>query len=79
MAPLTAEYNSPSDSKRFEHDAPALPENLSVDEKTAYLASLRSSLSKLRGEINAFLTEKMEQDNVADKQEEENYGEEVVT
>ncbi|KAI4134803.1 MAG: hypothetical protein LQ341_005964, partial [Variospora aurantia] len=56
---------------------------------TSYLSTLRASVTQLQGEINAFLTEKMEEDKalaasagggvkVDEKREEEYYGEEDV-
>jgi len=59
-----------------------------VTEKTAYLGALRSQSAELQGEINAFLTKKMEEDVKAaeiggvakkskkEEREEEMYGEE---
>ncbi|KAK2745679.1 hypothetical protein FQN57_003575 [Myotisia sp. PD_48] len=59
--------------------------------RTAYLAELRGSVSSLQAELNAFLTEKMDEDKrlqaqstgaatlpIDDVKEEEYYGEEVV-
>ncbi|KAM5467067.1 hypothetical protein MauCBS54593_005687 [Microsporum audouinii] len=58
----------------------------SLAERTAYLAELRTSIVSLQADVNAFLTEKMEDDKLReqgsgttdDKKEEDNYGEEVV-
>lgn len=81
---LTANYTSPSATKVFASDPlPRDPQN--VEEKTTYLAALRANASKLQGEINAFLTQKMEEDkaveadskkSAADEREEDFYGEE---
>ena len=85
--PLTAEYASPTGTHKFEQQLNALPAQLSTEEKTAYLSALRSSVTKLQEEVNAFLTTKMEEDKaivaqgngiIDDQKEEENYGEEVV-
>ncbi|KAL8902689.1 MAG: hypothetical protein Q9207_004456, partial [Kuettlingeria erythrocarpa] len=54
---------------------------------TEYLSTLRKSVTRLQDEINAFLTERMEEDKalaakagvkIDEKKEEENYGEENV-
>ena len=84
---LTASYTNDSDHHSFKHSLNPLPSNLSPKEKSAYFASLRSSVTKLQDEINTLLTTKMEQDkaqsssdgrSIDDKKEEENYGEEIV-
>ena len=86
--PLVASYKSPTGAKTFSLDLPSLPQESNVDEKTTYLASLRTNASKLQGEINTFLTQKMEEDKAAEKttsknnnkanedREEDMYGEE---
>jgi Gon7 family len=85
MANLTATYTaSAADPKVFEHTQTACSKTPSTEERTAYIASLRSNVSTLQDQVNAFLTEKMEEDKSAavaavnDEKEEENYGEEVV-
>ena len=83
---LTAHYTSPGCSaKDFIHSLPELSSNPSTANRTAYLSKLRAEAVELQSSINAFLTQKMEEDNVAsvkpavdDAKEEENYGEEVV-
>ncbi|MCJ1317666.1 hypothetical protein MMC15_002991 [Xylographa vitiligo] len=84
---LKANYTSPSGNQKFEHPLNALPVELSVEEKTAYLSTLRSAVTCLQEEVNTFLTSRMEEDKaiavqrtgvIDDKKEEENYGEEVV-
>ncbi|KAI9681301.1 MAG: hypothetical protein M1817_002584 [Caeruleum heppii] len=92
---LTAVYTSPASSESFAHPLPSLPPSttISVDQKTAYLSALRSSVTKLQDEVNVFLTTKMEEEKAAaatasgeaasgrlidDTKEEEQYGEEVV-
>jgi hypothetical protein len=84
---ITAHYDAPSGSKDFTSSLPSVPSDESdVDAKTAYLAALRSNASKLQGDINVFLTQKMEEDkaaegeskkkSAAEEREEEMYGEE---
>lgn len=84
---LKAHYASPDGTKTFVHplNAPQNPE--STKEKTAHLSALRTSVTKLQEEVNVFLTQKMEEDKamvsdrggkVDDKQDEDNYGEELV-
>ncbi|KAI9804723.1 MAG: hypothetical protein M1825_001091 [Sarcosagium campestre] len=62
---LNATYSSPGTtagtaSKVFIHDL-AIP----VEEKSAYLAALRNSVSKLQDEVNVFLTQEMEREKSA--------------
>ena len=80
---LEATYTSPTASKTFSYSLPSLNDPPTTAEKTAYLATLRESVTKLQEEVNTFLTAKMEEDKVAgvggkvdEKREEENYGEE---
>jgi hypothetical protein len=83
---LSATYNAPAEEPQaFQHGLPDRSENPSTDEKTAYLAALRSSVTQIQADVNVFLTKKMEEDNaksgkgtINDEKEEENYGEEVV-
>lgn len=37
-----------------------------MDDKTAYLSSLRSNVSQMQDDINAYLTQKMEEDKAQD-------------
>ncbi|EER25498.1 hypothetical protein D8B26_000195 [Coccidioides posadasii str. Silveira] len=54
--------------------------------RTAYLSELRGAVVSLQGEVNAYLTARMEEDSARsarvegkdETKEEENYGEEVV-
>ncbi|KAF3482697.1 uncharacterized protein GIQ15_02021 [Arthroderma uncinatum] len=98
---LTAVYQSP----RTSQDTAAPPAHVfaqqlsasvspsgehSPAKRTAYLAELRGSIISLQADVNAFLTEKMEDDKrreaqesggvaaADEKKEEDNYGEEVV-
>ena len=84
---LRAAYQSPHNTENFEFAVKTSATPTSVDERTAYLSELRQSVKILQGEINTFLTKKMEEDKVEahganvvkqDEKEEENYGEEVV-
>lgn len=84
----SAHYTSPSETFTFSVDLPPPLQNPGVHQKTAYLSALRSHVSTLQGEVNTFLTQKMEQDKAAeeagkggtgkaaDEREEEMYGEE---
>ncbi|OCK79657.1 hypothetical protein K432DRAFT_405396 [Lepidopterella palustris CBS 459.81] len=86
MPNLAATYTSPSYSssspKIFIHPLPTLRTSIASD-RTAYLSTLRSSITLLQTSINAFLTQRMEEDNTAsakgvdEAKEEENYGEEI--
>lgn len=81
---LAADYVSPSDKKAFESNLPTLPKEDDMQEKTAYLSALRSSIVDMQGNVNTFLTVKMEGDKAAesgkskakDEKAEETYGEE---
>ena len=83
---LTANYASPSDTHTFSHTLPSSSAG-NVTKKTAYLSTLRSKSAELQSDINAFLTQKMEEDVKAaegrpskrskkEEREEEMYGEE---
>jgi len=87
---LRADYKAPGASKKFSYAQQALDQNPTPKQTTAYIASLRTSTLQLQGEINTFLTQKMEDDKAAaslngngaqvkvdEQKEEENYGEEV--
>ncbi|CZT24614.1 uncharacterized protein RCC_10339 [Ramularia collo-cygni] len=63
---LTATYTSPSTTKSFTSSSLLPPSSETVEEKTTYLGALRANISTLQGEINAFLTQKMEEDKVAE-------------
>lgn len=95
-AVLQAQYSSPHPptSHTFQHQlsstlsVSASPED-NIKAKAAYLSELKGLVTKLQGEINVFLTERMEEDKKAaeaqgkkesekEAKEEENYGEEVV-
>ena len=85
---LTADYASPTSIHTFTASLPPLPSDpkaQSVPEKTAYLSSLRAGATQMQAEINAALTQRMEDDKavaatgksgVHDEKAEEMYGEE---
>ncbi|KAL6710857.1 hypothetical protein ACN47E_007914 [Coniothyrium glycines] len=82
---LSATYASPdTPSKTFSCPLPTLASTPSTSDRTAYLAALQSSLKDVQKDINAFLTEKMEQDKAtgsskdSDAKDEETYGEELA-
>ncbi|KAI9760015.1 MAG: hypothetical protein M4579_001954 [Chaenotheca gracillima] len=91
---LVADYKSPSASETFTKPiSPSTSTPLNTSGKTAHLASIRAAIPKLQDDINAFLTQKMEEDKgpqaardangtnktaIDDAKEEENYGEEIV-
>lgn len=87
MPSLSATYTSPTVSSAspqlFTSKLPALSSPPSTQGRVAYLAELQTSLKSLQGDINTFLTQKMEEDKAigAEKgtaKDEETYGEEVV-
>jgi hypothetical protein len=68
---LSATYTNSSTSPPTTHQfsypisAPIPPTgSTSVKDKTAYLCDLRKSVKGLQGEVNTFLTQKMEEDKV---------------
>ncbi|CAK3960079.1 Hypothetical predicted protein [Lecanosticta acicola] len=78
-------YQSSTTTHTFSSELPPLPQGGgSVEEKTSYLSALRANVSKLQGDVNAFLTQKMEEDKSNERsskkrdeeKEEEMYGEE---
>jgi hypothetical protein len=91
---LQASYSSPHPptSHTFQRAITSrLDNDGSVAAKKAYLSELRGLVTELQGEINVFLTERMEEDKKAvgaqgqgvkdsesEAKEEENYGEENV-
>ncbi|KAF2792547.1 hypothetical protein K505DRAFT_52343 [Melanomma pulvis-pyrius CBS 109.77] len=88
MSNLTAAYTSPDSSPHtISHPLPASTPDPSTDARIAHLAALQSSMKTLQADLNAFLTQKMDDDKAAgvakagkvdDAKEEENYGEEIV-
>ena len=83
---LKAEYTTSTSSKTFSHPLPSCVTR-STEDKSAYLSALRASAKKLQDAVNAYLTDKMEEDKKLaalagvkedDRKDEENYGEEVV-
>lgn len=88
---LSATYinHASSGSDAFSKPPPQISPQPTTDERTGYLAALRTSVTSLQSDINTYLTEKMEEDKRAaggdtangtadDAKEEENYGEEVA-
>lgn len=87
MPSLTATYTSPTQStspRAFSANLPALARQPATQDRVAYLDKLQSSLKTVQAEVNAFLTQKMDDDKAAgdskgdDAKDEETYGEEVV-
>ena len=84
---LTATYSSPeSAEKLLTKELPQLPQEPSTEQRTEYLAALRSSTTQMQKDVNEFLTQKMEEDKASggvqagktkEDKEEENYGEEA--
>lgn len=91
-ASLHALYTSPRPTTHlFQHQlsSPLPSESSDMKAKTSYLSELKNLITTLQGEINTFLTERMEEDKKSaeaqgkkvseqEAKEEENYGEEVV-
>jgi hypothetical protein len=84
---LTAEYSAPNgQSRAFTHTLPPSSKEPSTTERTTSLTALRSAVTDTQDQINAFLTQKMDEDNkkagvvsaVDDAKAEELYGEETV-
>jgi hypothetical protein len=84
---LTAEYSArDSESKAFTQTLPPGSKEPSAAERTASLTALRSAITDTQDQINAFLTQKMDEDNKKagahatfdDAKAEELYGEETV-
>lgn len=81
---LVALYASPGSEHTFSSPLPD-PKTETVQQKTGYLSKLRSNITQLQSDVNAFLTAKMEEDKAnqtdskraQDEQKaEEMYGEE---
>nr|POE90666.1 hypothetical protein CFP56_60279 [Quercus suber] len=62
MSDLTADYKSPSSSHTFSLPTSEKPATLDVESKTKSLSTLRASLTSLQSDVNAFLTQQMEDD-----------------
>ena len=86
---LMGTYTSPTATHTLSSALPPLPlKDSSVDDKTEYLSCLRSNVSQMQDDINAYLTQKMEEDkaqeagvmgkrpNKDEDRQEEMYGEE---
>jgi hypothetical protein len=84
---VSATYTAPgAEEKVFGHQLPTISPDISTNDRVAYLAALRQNTITLQSQINAFLTQMMDEDKARagastaadDEHEEENYGEEVV-
>lgn len=87
---LTASYASPTNNTHvFSAELPSVSATCSVEEKTAFVAAVRASASQMQDDINAMLTQRMEEDKAQEsaiatksakdeEREEEMYGEEDV-
>ena len=87
MSEMKASYTAPEAApESFKQPLASCSAKPSTEERTAYLTSLRNSITDMQDQINVFLTKKMEEDNqkadatiaAQDAKEEENYGEEAV-
>ncbi|GAB7342340.1 hypothetical protein MBLNU457_g0563t1 [Dothideomycetes sp. NU457] len=92
MAPqteLTATYTSPTTNHIFKSQLQSLSADPSTKEKTSYITDLRAKTSQLQSDINAYLTERMDEDKAQEvasgtakksardeQREEDMYGEE---
>lgn len=87
---LTATYTSPTTNHTFKSPLQSLPANPSTKEKTSSITDLRAKTSQLQSDINAYLTERMEEDKAQEvtdgtakksardeQREEDMYGEEA--
>ncbi|KAK5711239.1 hypothetical protein LTR15_012527 [Elasticomyces elasticus] len=66
---LSADYTSPSASQTFTASLPSLsndPKTQTVADKTAYLSALRAGATQIQAEINAVLTQRMEDDKMTE-------------
>jgi phosphoribosylanthranilate isomerase len=83
---LSARYQSPTSSQSFSSKVPSLLKDHDVKAKTEYLSALRAGIVQMQGDLNAFLTQKMEEEKSSDvvkasnkareEKAEEMYGEE---
>lgn len=89
MPDLSATYSSPSAPEphtMISVPLPAISPSPPTEDRVAYLAELQKAVRSIQGDINIFLTQKMEEDKAIagdkakmdDAHEEEHYGEEVV-
>lgn len=80
---IEVQYRGPQGEQTFSKTLPPASNAMSVESKTDYLSDLRSKATQVQGEINAFLTQKMEEEKDVsgkavkhEEREEEMYGEE---
>jgi hypothetical protein len=87
MPAIKAEYTSPASSSphALSQTLPSISASPSTDDRVAYLAEMQKAVKLLQDDVNAFLTQKMEEDKVLsgngkvdDAKLEETYGEELV-
>lgn len=65
---LSATYTSPSDSKTFSTPLDsAVDATSSTSDKTSYLKDLRTKVTQLQTDVNAFLTARMQQEQASGK------------
>lgn len=66
---LTATYQTPNATLNLSSSLPSLPndaEAQNVQQKTAYLTALRSSVTEMQSDVNATLTQKMDEDKAVE-------------
>ena len=63
---LTAKYQSPTSSESFSSKLPSLSKDHDGKAKTDYLSALRSGIVQMQSDVNAFLTQKMEEEKSSD-------------
>lgn len=63
---LSAKYQSPTSSESFSIKLPSLSTDHDVKAKTEYLSTLRSGIVQIQSDVNAFLTQKMEEEKSSD-------------
>lgn len=84
---LKASYHAPDTTKEFVRQLPSLTDNVGVEGKTAFLSTLRTEIGEIQGDVNVYLTQRMDDERAAhavngiktktkEEWEEERYGEE---
>jgi len=81
---LTADYGGPESQHTFSYPLPNNTNPESTKDVTGFLVKLRESTIQMQKDVNAFLTQKMDEDKAKDKdtkvdedKEEDMYGEEA--
>ncbi|KAF2263156.1 hypothetical protein CC78DRAFT_581718 [Lojkania enalia] len=88
MPSITATYTSPTNTPSphpLSASLPAISPDPSTKNRVAYLVAMQSAVRTLQSEVNAFLTQRMDDDKAQggagakadDVKEEETYGEEI--